>query len=110
MTHPKAIVAMKNLGLSRDEYLEFLAELKNSVEAQITETKKYIAANDQNKTVDILHSIKGSIGTLGLIDSYNSCQKLESNFKIALSENSMVLLDDFVKIYSIEIAEIQQDL
>lgn len=110
MTHPKAITAMKNLGLSRDEYLEFLAELKTSVEIQIIETKKFLVNGDQKRTVDVLHSVKGSVGTLGLLDSYKSCQKLELNFKIGLNDNSMVLLEEFIKIYTIEIAEIQHNL
>lgn len=110
MTQPKAISAMKNLGLSRDEYIEFLAELKTSVDIQIVDIKKLLTNGDQKKTIDVLHSVKGSIGTLGLLDSYKSCQNLEINFKIGLNNNSMVLLEEFIRIYTIEIAEIQHNL
>jgi HPt (histidine-containing phosphotransfer) domain-containing protein len=110
MTHFKAISTMNNLGLTMAEYIEFLTELKSSVDDQINEVKKYLAKKNQKDAVDIMHSIKGSVGTLGLTDSYKSCQNVESSFKVALNDNSLVLMEEFIKIYTTELSEIQQTL
>lgn len=110
MTHPKALTAINNLGLTIDEYKEFLVELASSVEELIQEVKKNIDVKNAKSSSEIIHSIKGSVGSLGLTSAYSRCQNIESELKKGINENSMVLLEEFIKIYTDELAEIQQTL
>lgn len=110
MTHPKVIAATKNLGLDLAEYKDFFAELETSVQDLLNETRAFLSNKDGVKASETIHSIKGSVGSLGLMDSYQHCQTLENEYKKGVQENSMVLLEEFIRIYHLEFNEIKQTL
>lgn len=110
MTHPKAIAAAKNLGLDLVEYKDFLLELETSVQELSNDAKNALLKNNGVNASEIIHSIKGSVGSLGLLDTHSFCQVIEKDYKNGVNEKSMVLFEEFVRIYTNELNEIKQNL
>lgn len=106
MIHPKAQQSMKNLGLTQEEYKDFLEELRLVIKNLLVDATNAITKDEKLKATDALHSMKGSVGALGLMDSYVKCQALEVEFKKNIPENSLVLINDLIMIYENEINEI----
>lgn len=106
MSHPKALQAMKNLGLDHDEYKSFIIELKSAIAELLVEAIAGINNNDHKATATALHSIKGSVGSLGLTDTHIKCQTIEAEFKKSMPINAMVLINDFTAVYDLEFNEV----
>lgn len=110
MTHPKAIAAAKNLGLDLVEYKNFLLELETSFLELSNDAKNELMKNNGTGASEIIHSIKGSVGSLGLLETHSFCQIIEKEYKKGVNEKSMVLFEEFIRIYTKEFNEIKQDL
>lgn len=110
MTHPKAIAAAKNLGLDLHEYKNFLLELETSFLELSNDAKNELIKNNGVGASEIIHSIKGSVGSLGLLETHSFCQVIEKEYKNGVNEKSMVLFEEFIRIYTKEFNEIKQDL
>ncbi len=57
-----------------------------------------------------MHSIKGSVGSLGFTNSHKACQTLESSLKSGITPKSMEELTEMIRIYQDEWVEISQNL
>lgn len=108
MTHPKALAAAKNLGLDILEYKGFFDELEVVIKSLLEEAKTALLNHNDLKAVEAIHSIKGSVASLGLTASHHFCINLENDYKKGTNEKSMVLLKEFITIYTNEFNEIRQ--
>ena len=110
MTHPKAQIAIKNLGLDLNEYKNFLNELEISLRGLLKDANDELLKNDGKKAFEIIHNIKGNVGFLGFTASYQFCIVLENELKKGDRDNSIVFLKELIRIYSSELNEIKQTL
>lgn len=110
MPSPKAIKAAENLGLDMIEYADFLKDLDQTVADLLENSKQGVLTNNAKKASEAIHSIKGSVGSLGLTNTHKTCQTLESNLKDGITAKSMEQLTEMIRIYQEELIEISQGL
>ncbi|PCJ58184.1 MAG: hypothetical protein COA79_14285 [Planctomycetota bacterium] len=101
---------LENFDIDLDEYKEFLGDLETNFNELTPIARAAIEDSDASAASDQMHSIKGSAGSLGLNITYEKAQELEQQYKNSLDENSLANLDELIKIFKEEMAEIHESL